>query len=57
VSRSFPAVASLWLSRRALLADVPAGWEGLLARAAVILSLTGLLYGALTMLGGFIHQY
>ena len=52
-----PALVSLFLARRALTAGPAAAWELVLARAAVVLAAIGMLYGALTVLGAFLHSY
>ena len=57
LSTLVPAAASLFLASRVLAVGIPAGWELVLARAAVVLAAIGLLYGALTVLGALLHRY
>lgn len=52
-----PAVVSLFLARRALTVGPAAGWELVLARAALVLAAIGVLYGSLMVLGAFFNSY
>jgi hypothetical protein len=56
VASLVPVAASLWLARRALTAGTTAGWETVLARAAVVLAVVGVFYSLLTLLGALIHM-
>jgi hypothetical protein len=52
---AIPAVASVFLARRALTAAGASGWELMLARAAVVLSAIALFYCVLIVVGAIIH--